>query len=119
MKILLILPAGERIRVTHESPEVPRREMLRFSVLSLTTVAAVTPAGHDVQIVDENVEPLSFDADTDLVGVTFMTALAPRAYEIAREFKRRGKTVIGGGYHPTSKPGGGGTALRFDRGRRC
>lgn len=104
MKILLILPSGEQVRVTHESPEVPRREMLRFSVLSLTTVAAVTPAGHDVQIVDENVEPLSFDADTDLVGVTFMTALAPRAYEIAREFRRRGKTVIGGGYHPTLNP---------------
>jgi radical SAM superfamily enzyme YgiQ (UPF0313 family) len=30
-----------------------------------------------------------------------MTALAPRAYEIAREFRKRGKSVIGGGYHPT------------------
>ncbi len=104
MKILLILPAGERVRVTCEKPEVPRREMLRFSVLSLTAVAAVTPAGHELQIVDENVEPLNFDAEADLVGVTFMTALAPRAYEIALEFKRRGKTVIGGGYHSTLNP---------------
>ncbi len=101
MKILLVLPAGEKVRVTRENPQVPKREMLRFSLLPLTIVAAVTPPEHEVRIVDENVEPLDFDADADLVGVTFMTALAPRAYEIAREFKRRGKVVIGGGYHPT------------------
>jgi radical SAM superfamily enzyme YgiQ (UPF0313 family) len=101
MKILLILPAGERVRVTREKPEVPKREMLRFSVLPLTIVAAVTPPEHEVLIVDENVEPLNFEMEADLVGVTFMTALAPRAYEIAREFRKRGKTVVGGGYHPT------------------
>jgi len=49
-------------------------------VLPLTTVAALTPSEHDVTICDENVEPLDLDADVDLVGVTFMTALAPRAY---------------------------------------
>jgi radical SAM superfamily enzyme YgiQ (UPF0313 family) len=101
MEILLVLPAGERVRVTRERPEVPRREMLRFSVLPLTVVAAVTPSEHEVRIVDENVEPLDFDDKADLVGVTFMTALAPRAYEIAHEFRKRGKTVVGGGYHPT------------------
>ena len=49
-------------------------------VLPLTTVAALTPPEHEVTICDENVEPLDLDADVDLVGVTFMTALAPRAY---------------------------------------
>jgi radical SAM superfamily enzyme YgiQ (UPF0313 family) len=101
MKILLVLPAGERVRVTRESPEVPRRKMLRFSVLPLTVVAALTPARHEVALCDENVEPLDFDLDVDLVGITFMTALAPRAYAIAREFRRRGKLVVAGGYHPT------------------
>jgi radical SAM superfamily enzyme YgiQ (UPF0313 family) len=104
MKILLVLPAAENVRVTRERPEVPKRKMLRFSVLPLTMVAALTPSKHEVQIVDENVEPLSFDADVDVVGVTFMTALAPRAYEIARRFKERGKVVVGGGYHPTLCP---------------
>ena len=78
--------------------------MLRFSVLPLTVVAALTPPEHQVRIVDENVEPLDFDADVDLVGVTFMTALAPRAYEIARQFQARGKIVVGGGFHPTLCP---------------
>src|SRR5512136_1484547 len=100
MKILLVLPAAERVRVTRERPEVPRRAMLRFSVLPLTAVAAATPPGHELQIVDENVEPLNLDSEADLVGITFMTALAPRAYDIAREFRRRGKAVVGGGYHP-------------------
>lgn len=104
MKILLILPAGDRVRVTRANPAVPRRAMLRFSVLPLTTVAALTPREHEVRIVDENVEPLDFDADCDLVGITFMTALAPRAYEMAREFRRRGKVVVGGGYHATLCP---------------
>ena len=104
MKILLVLPAGERVRVTREHARVPRRAMLRFSVLPLTVVAALTPREHAVRIVDENVEPLDLDADCDVVGISFMTALAPRAYEIARHFRRRGKIVIAGGYHPTLCP---------------
>ena len=101
MRILLILPAGENVRVTNARPEVPKRAMLRFSVLSLTAVAALTPRRHEVRIVDENVEPIDFASDVDLVGITFMTALAPRAYEIADQFRARGKFVVGGGFHPT------------------
>ncbi len=104
MKILLVVPAGEVVRVTRERPQVPRRAMQRFSVLPLAVVAALTPREHEVRIIDENVEPLDFDLACDVVGVTFMTALAPRAYEIAHEFRRRGRTVIGGGYHPTFCP---------------
>jgi radical SAM superfamily enzyme YgiQ (UPF0313 family) len=102
MKILLVLPAAEHLRVARGS--VPKRKMLRFSVLSLTTVAALTPRNHDVAICDENVQPLDFDTPCDVVGITFMTALAPRAYEIADEFRRRGKTVIAGGFHATFRP---------------
>ena len=105
MKVLLILPAGERVRVTQACPHVPKRAMLRFSVLPLTTVAALTPREHEVRIVDENVEPLDLDANCDLVGISFMTALVPRAYEIARVFRNRGKIVVGGGYHATLRAG--------------
>lgn len=104
MRILLVLPAATRVRVTSENPDVPRRAMLRFSVLPLTTVAALTSSEHSVRIIDENVEPLDFDTPCDLVGISFMTALAPRAYEIAREFRNRHKIVVGGGYHPTLCP---------------
>jgi radical SAM superfamily enzyme YgiQ (UPF0313 family) len=40
----------------------------------------------------------------DLVGITVMTPLATRAYEIADEFKRRGKTVVMGGMHVSALP---------------
>jgi radical SAM superfamily enzyme YgiQ (UPF0313 family) len=104
MRILLVLPALEHLRVTKERPEPARRAMLRFSVLSLTTVAALTPPEHEVLLCDENVQALDFDADVDVVGVSFMTALAPRAYEIAREFRARGKATVAGGYHATLNP---------------
>ncbi len=104
MNIMLVLPAGLSVRVTEENPKVPKRNMLRFSILPLTTVAALTPPLHQVWICDENVQPLNLDIDVDVVGITFMTALAPRAYEIADAFRSRGKTVVAGGYHPTFRP---------------
>jgi radical SAM superfamily enzyme YgiQ (UPF0313 family) len=104
MNILLILPAADNLRINSKSAQVPKRKMLRFSLLPLTSLAALTPEKHQVRIIDENVEALDFDADVDLVGVSFMTALAPRAYKIASEFKKRGKITVAGGYHPTLMP---------------
>lgn len=103
MKILLIIPATGHLRVQPGAP-VPKRNMLRFSVLSATTVAALTPPEHPVTICDENVQALDFDSDADVVGVSFMTACAPRAYEIADQFRRRGKITVAGGFHPTFRP---------------
>ena len=104
MKILLVLPAAPHLRVTPENPRVSKRVMLRFSVLPLTAVAALTPPEHTVDLCDENVRALDFASDADVVGVSVMTAVAPRAYEIAREFRRRGKFTVAGGYHPTFRP---------------
>ena len=52
-----------------------------------------------MQIVDEAMEDLDFDAQVDLVGITCMTPLAPRAYEIAARFRARGIPVVMGGIH--------------------
>jgi radical SAM superfamily enzyme YgiQ (UPF0313 family) len=112
MNALLILPAGEMYRVTPQNPRVPDRAMLRFSLLGLTTLAAATPEEWAVRIVDENVQPLTFDTPVDVVGVSFMTGLAPRAFEIAEEYRRRGAVTVAGGYHPTLMPDQ--TAEHFD-----
>jgi radical SAM superfamily enzyme YgiQ (UPF0313 family) len=104
MKILLILPAAEHLRVCSTEDDVPKRKMFRFSVLSLTTVAALTPDGHKITICDENVEPVNLNADADVVGISFMTALSPRAYELADYFRKRRIITIAGGYHPTFCP---------------
>ena len=76
----------------------------RFPVLGLLKVAALTPVGWQVTILDEKVEPLDLEQEADLVGITAMTALAPRAYEIADHFRRRGIKVVMGGMHVSALP---------------
>ena len=73
--------------------------------LNLMIVASLTPpSAFEVRIVDERVEDVPFDDDWDLVGITVLTADAPRAYEIADEFRRRGVKVVLGGVHVSVLP---------------
>jgi radical SAM superfamily enzyme YgiQ (UPF0313 family) len=68
-------------------------------IASLPLLAALTPPGHDVTLLDENVAPLDFDrlARADLVGLTGMIVQRKRMREIVTELKRRGVfTVVGG-----------------------
>ncbi len=86
------------------------RRAVWFPKLSLPTIAAYTPSGWDVVLVDEAVQDVDFDQPCDLVGLSIMTCYAPRAYEISAEFRKRGKTVVLGGVHPTYCPD---EALRY------
>jgi radical SAM superfamily enzyme YgiQ (UPF0313 family) len=91
MKILLISP--ERMRKKEET------FLFRLSFLNLPYVAAVTPPDVEVKIVDEAFEKINFEEEVDLVGLTAQTPVAPRAYQIAEEFKKRGIPVVMGGVH--------------------
>ena len=73
-----------------------------FARLTLTTLAALTPPGIEVKITDENVEPIDFEEEVDLVGITGMVMHAKRAYEIAQRFRQRGIPVVMGGPHASS-----------------
>ncbi len=86
------------------------RRAVWFPKLSLPVIAAYTPPDWEVALVDEAVEDIDFDHPCDLVGLSVMTCYAPRAYEIATEFRKRGKTVVLGGVHPTYCPD---EALRY------
>jgi len=70
----------------------------------LLVVAALTPKHHEIELVDENVSPIDFNKDYDLVGISFMTQQATRAYEVADEYRKRQVKVILGGIHPTVLP---------------
>lgn len=72
--------------------------------LALPLLAALTPEGTDVQLIDENVAPVDTDTKTDWVAISCMTASAPRAYAIADAFRKRGIPVVIGGIHPTVMP---------------
>jgi len=77
-----------------------------FPPLSLTAVAAVTPKDIPVKITDESVQTVDCDnIDADLVGISVMTALAPRAYAMADRLRKQGISVVLGGIHPTAVPG--------------
>lgn len=68
-------------------------------VAALGLLAALTPAGHEITLIDENVEEIDFDlcARADIVGLTGMTVQRFRMKEILTELKARGCfTVVGG-----------------------
>jgi radical SAM superfamily enzyme YgiQ (UPF0313 family) len=67
-------------------------------------VAAVTPPDVEVSLTDENVTDIDFQKEIDLVGITALTVTAPRAYEIADNFRTRGVKVVLGGAHPSVLP---------------
>ena len=60
--------------------------------------AATLPEWVDIDFVDENVEELNFDDPCDIVALsTMLSTQVKRAWAIADEYHRRGKTVIAGG----------------------
>ncbi len=101
MKVLLISPENKKSIFAYKKEDV---RAFWYPKLSLPTIAAYTPPDVEVRILDECVEDINFDIDVDLVGISVMTYLAPRAYEIAREFRRRGIKVVLGGIHPSMCP---------------
>jgi len=91
-KILFVYPSSydgyQRIIKSRKS-FVPSR--------TLPYLAALTPKEYQTRIIDELVDDLDFDEEVDLVALTGMLRHIPRAIDIAKEFKRRGKTTIIGG----------------------
>lgn len=104
VKFVMINPTSPFWRV--QDGERPRQSrFFRFSLLPSLYVAGSMPSYVESKIIDEDVQAVDFDIDADLIGITFMTHNAPRAYEIADIFRmKKGKKVIVGGYHPTFMP---------------
>ncbi len=96
MRVLLVSPERER--------KEDERFLFRLPFLNLPYLAAVTPPEIEVRILDEAVERINFDDPVDLVGITAQTPVAPRAYRIAQEFKKRSIPVVMGGVHVSMLP---------------
>lgn len=97
MRIKLIAPSG--------SPQgtVNSGDTFKIARMSLPLLAALTPDEHDVELVDETFAPDDGEA-AELVGITVMTELATRAYEIADRYRAAGSQVVLGGIHPSACP---------------
>lgn len=96
MRVLLVSPKSSFPDVTPS--------WLRIPQLTLPILAGLTPPEHEVLTVEEEFERLPLDQHWDVVGITVMTATAPRAYALASLFKRNGAKVILGGIHPSVLP---------------
>jgi radical SAM superfamily enzyme YgiQ (UPF0313 family) len=68
-------------------------------VAALPLLAALTPAEHRIELIDENVRPIDYDrcAWADIVGVTGMSVQRFHMREIIAELKQRGCFVVVGG----------------------
>ena len=99
-RLLLINPAhvvnGQRRGGPMQFPIPP---------LNLGYIAALTPPGWTIRIIDEN---LGMEDGAgwapDLVGITTLTPTAPRAYALAKQYQAQGCAVVMGGIHPSTLP---------------
>jgi radical SAM superfamily enzyme YgiQ (UPF0313 family) len=91
LKILFITPKGRKEEDSNQKP--------LFS-MAVGVLVSITPAQHHIELADELFDDaINYDGDYDLIGITARTMNVNRAYEIADEFKKRGKKVILGGVH--------------------
>src|SRR5262245_28744561 len=97
MRICLIAPQNPESFWTFDRILPSLNKKCVFPNLSLPTVAGITPREHDVILMDENVEPINYDIDADIIGLTGYVVHTKRIFEIAAEFRRRGKFVVAGG----------------------
>ena len=78
-----------------------------FSIISsiyARQLAAATPNKHTVIIPINNAD-IDYNEQVDGVVIHFKTGTAIRAYKVADEFRKNGKTVILCGPHPSALPG--------------
>ena len=89
MKLNLIYPRWDKL---------PGQTTFNLPPHGPVVFAAALPAEVEVTFIDENVQPLDFDAQCDLVAISMMLSTqVRRGWAIADEYRRRGKQVIFGG----------------------
>ncbi|HNY03259.1 MAG TPA: radical SAM protein [Bacteroidales bacterium] len=97
-KTLLLINPANQLR-----PGFHINRATRNQPLSLGILAALTPPGWKIKILDENFRTFRY-YPADLVGITAFTSTAPRAYEIAALYREKGVPVVMGGIHASMVP---------------
>src|SRR4249920_4253202 len=65
--------------------------------LGLATLAALSPPNWEIEIVDENIEPIPLEPQADLIGICGMGVQFPRQKELLTYYRDRGHYVVAGG----------------------
>jgi radical SAM superfamily enzyme YgiQ (UPF0313 family) len=93
--IVLFQNLGEKQTYYARSPAPP---------LAGALVAGITPPIVDVRLRHEMVRPIDYDTDADIIALSFMDYCSPHAFEVARRFREKGKTVVAGGKYASTFP---------------
>ncbi len=72
--------------------------------LNLAVLAGLTPKDVEVRFVDDRLEKIPYDEQTDFVAMSVETYNARRTYDIASQFRERGVPVVLGGIHASLAP---------------
>jgi radical SAM superfamily enzyme YgiQ (UPF0313 family) len=91
-KILLIQPT-----IYDDNNNLIKKRKLYFIGLTMPLLAALTKSDWEVEVCIETIEEIPFDTDAMLIGIGSMGHSLRRAFEIAEEFRKKGKLVIIGG----------------------
>jgi radical SAM superfamily enzyme YgiQ (UPF0313 family) len=109
MKITFIYPRFEKFLETYpelaELPAIAATWAFRMPpALGIPILVNLLPPDVSWRVIDQNIEPVDFDDDADIIAISYFTPQAGFAYDIGDEFLRRNKCVIAGGMHPSTMP---------------
>ena len=106
MKLLLISPKfnesfwSVRWIVTQLTPDRPET----LPPLGLATAAALCPPHWEVQIINENLDPVPLEPDADIIGISGMGVQFERQKELLKFYRSRGHYVVAGGSYASLCP---------------
>ncbi len=98
MKILFIQPTPY-----YDGKKLIKKKRLYFAGLAPAILAVLVP-GLQFEACFETIEDVDFETDADLIAISSMGHAVIRSIDLAKEFKRRGKTVVMGGYMVSLMP---------------
>lgn len=116
MKLTLISPKGVGMGTNEDNLLTKKiysklhginslEELMSCPNSPLLTIAAIAkPYCSEIEYIDEEIETIDFSRNFEMVGMSFMTQQASRAFELANCLRNRGAYLIAGGMHPTNAP---------------
>ena len=104
LRLLLVNPRNPLVNLTNKANYWNRYRV--WKPLGLLVLAGLSPPDWEITVVDENVARPDYSKlpRPHLVGLTAFTSQAPRAYELAADFRDRGIPVVMGGIHASARP---------------
>jgi radical SAM superfamily enzyme YgiQ (UPF0313 family) len=67
-------------------------------------IAALTPAEHEVRVIEEYHRDVDLETDADVIGISAQIMQFDRAVDLSRAFRARGKRTVLGGFLPSMLP---------------